>query len=48
MDKPVYRRILLKLSGEILAGQDGFGINPERADYLAKEVKSIYDLGLSI
>ena len=48
MDKPVYRRILLKLSGEILAGEDGFGINPERADYLAKEVKSIYDLGLSI
>ena len=48
MDKPVYRRILLKLSGEILAGKDGFGINPERADYLAKEVKSIYDLGLSI
>ena len=48
MAKPVYRRILLKLSGEILAGKDGFGITPERADYLAKEVKSIYDLGLSI
>ncbi len=48
MNNPVYRRVLLKLSGEILAGKKGFGIDPERADYLAREVKSIYDLGVSI
>ena len=48
MNNPVYRRVLLKLSGEILAGEKGFGIDPERADYLAQEVKSIYDLGISI
>ena len=48
MNNPVYRRVLLKLSGEVLAGEKGFGIDPERADYLAWEEKSIYDLGVSI
>ena len=48
MNNPVYRRVLLKLSGEVLAGEKGFGIDPERADYLAQEIKSIYDLGISI
>ena len=48
MAKPLYSRILLKLSGEILAGNKGFGIDPEKASYLANEVKSIYDLGTSI
>lgn len=48
MNNPVYRRVLLNLSGEILAGEKGFGIDPERADYLAREVKSIHDLGVSM
>jgi len=48
VSKPVYRRVLLKLSGEVLAGKQGFGIDPSRAEYLAEEVKSIYDLGISI
>ena len=48
MAKPLYSRILLKLSGEILAGDKGFGIDPEKASYLANEVKSIYNLGISI
>ncbi|MDP7037445.1 MAG: UMP kinase [Candidatus Marinimicrobia bacterium] len=48
MNKPVYRRVLLKLSGEALAGDKGFGIDPTRAEYLANEVKSIYELGVSI
>jgi uridylate kinase len=48
MAKPLYSRILLKLSGEILAGDKGFGIDPGKASYLANEVKSIYDLGTSI
>jgi uridylate kinase len=43
-----YKRILLKLSGEILAGKNGFGIDPEKASDLANEIKSIYDLGLDI
>jgi len=48
MSSPVFRRILLKLSGEVLAGELGFGINPKKATELAKEVKSIYDMGVSI
>jgi uridylate kinase len=43
-----YKRILLKLSGEVLAGKSGFGISPEKAFYLANEIKSIHELGLDI
>ena len=43
-----YKRILLKLSGEILAGKNGFGIDPEKASDLANEIKSIYELGIDI
>ena len=48
MEDPKYGRILLKLCGEILAGDKGFGIDPKKASYLAKEVKSIFDLGIEI
>ena len=48
MAEPAFRRVLLKLSGEILAGDEGFGIDPERASYLANEVKSIRDLGVEV
>ncbi len=48
MPEPVYRRVLLKLSGEVLAGDTGYGIDPVNASYLANEVKSIYDLGVGI
>ena len=43
-----YKRILLKLSGEILAGNSDFGIDPEKASYLANEIKSIHEIGLDI
>ena len=48
MAETAFRRVLLKLSGEILAGDAGFGIDPERASYLASEVKSIRDLGIGV
>ena len=48
MTPPIYRRVLLKLSGEVLAGEKGFGIDPIQADYLAEEIKSIYDLGIGV
>jgi uridylate kinase len=48
MSSPAFRRILLQLSGEVLAGEQGFGIDPKKATELAKEVKSIYDMGVSI
>jgi uridylate kinase len=48
MKEPIYRRVLLKLSGEILSGQKGFGIDPGKAHFLAQEVKSIHTLGVSV
>jgi len=48
MSSPAFRRILLKLSGEVLAGKQGFGIDPKKATELAYEVKSIYEMGVSI
>jgi len=48
MSDPLYRRVLLKLSGEILAGENGFGIDPEKASYLANEIKSVHNLGIDI
>ena len=48
MSKPIYGRILLKLSGEILAGDRGFGVDPSKANLLAQEIKSVADLGLEI
>lgn len=43
-----YQRILLKLSGEILAGNNGTGIDPPVVTYFAREIKSVYDLGVQI
>jgi len=48
MSNPVYKRVLLKLSGEVLAGEQGFGIDPNRASILANEIKSVHDLGVNI
>jgi uridylate kinase len=48
MSNPVYKRVLLKLSGEVLAGKQDFGIDPNRASILAQEIKSVHDLGVGI
>jgi uridylate kinase len=48
MVSPKYNRILLKLSGEALAGEGNFGISPIRAEELAATVKAIHDLGVEI
>lgn len=48
MSKSVYGRVLLKLSGEILAGERGFGVDPVKAKALADEVKSAKDLGVEV
>lgn len=46
--KPIYNRILLKISGEALAGKDGFGIDPLRAEDLAEHLQEVVDLGVEI
>lgn len=48
MAEPVYKRILLKLGGEALGGQGGFGIDPARAAEVAATVKDVYDLGVQV
>lgn len=48
MTTPVYKRILLKLGGEALAGPAGFGIDPTRAAEVAEIVKEVYDLGVQV
>jgi len=45
---PQYKRILLKLSGEALMGDQSFGVSPEVIKYVAEEVRSVFDLGLEI
>jgi uridylate kinase len=46
--RPVYKRVLLKISGEALAGSDKFGINEEMTRKVAKEIKQIHDLGVEV
>lgn len=46
--QPVYKRILLKLSGESLMGENSFGIDPIMVGRYAREIKSIVDLGVEV
>lgn len=48
MQKPKYTRVILKLSGEALAGNRGFGIDPETAVSIAEQVKEILSLGIQV
>jgi uridylate kinase len=43
-----YRRILLKMSGEALAGERGFGIEAQRLRYYAEEIRSVVQLGVQV
>ncbi len=43
-----YRKVLIKLSGEALAGDDKFGVNPEVTLDTAKQIKEISDLGVQV
>src|SRR6185295_12076527 len=46
--KAVYKRILLKLSGEALMGDQGFGIDPTTITRIAEEIKDVHDLDVQI
>ena len=48
MKEPIFRRILLKMSGEILAGEQGFGLDPDILASLALQVKSVADVGIGV
>lgn len=48
MREPKYKRIVLKISGEALAGSDGFGIKPPTIQEICKEIKEVHELGVEI
>jgi len=46
--RPLYRRIVLKLSGEALAGDQGYGIDPPVLDRVGAEIREVIDLGVQV
>ncbi len=48
MQRPRYKRILLKLSGEVLTGQAGFGIDPAVIQKIAQEIKEVKNLKVEV
>lgn len=48
MSEPKYKRILLKLSGEALAGDVGYGISPETISQIAAQVAEVHQMGVQI
>ena len=48
MATPTYRKVLLKLSGESLKSERGFGIDPGTIEFIASEVKGIAELGVRV
>jgi len=48
MPEPKYKRILLKLGGEALAGKGGFGIDPDKAEEVAAKIKVIRDIDVQV
>ena len=47
-NQPAYRRVLLKISGEALMGEQNFGIDVDIARAVAEEVKQVHDLGIQV
>jgi len=48
MSEPKYKRVMLKLSGESLAGTNGFGIDFSVAKRIAEEIKGLVDMGVEV
>ncbi|MEM9436411.1 MAG: UMP kinase [Pseudomonadota bacterium] len=46
--QPRFKRVLLKISGEALMGDQGFGLNPPTVERIANEIKGVHDLGVEI
>lgn len=46
--KPRYRRVLLKLSGEMMKGKESFGLDRASVLFISNEIKSVYDLGIGV
>lgn len=46
--KPIYKRVLIKISGEGLTGEEGFGISAPAVRKVAEQIKEIYDAGTEV
>jgi uridylate kinase len=47
-DNPKFKRVMLKISGEALMGDKGFGLNPPTVERIAREIKSVHAIGVEI
>jgi len=47
-EKPAFERVMLKISGEALMGDQGFGLHPPTVERIAREVKTVHDMGTEI
>lgn len=48
MNQPKYKRVMLKISGEALAGEKGFGLDQPTINAIAQKIKECYDMGVEI
>lgn len=48
MKSPAYKRVLLKLGGEIMLGDREYGVSPQAASDIAKQIKAIHDAGVEV
>jgi len=48
MSRPMFKRVILKLSGEALAGPKGFGLDPQVLDYIASQIEAVHHMGVQI
>ncbi len=48
MKRPIYKRILLKISGEVLTGEGGYGIDPSVIHQIAREIKEVRKLKVEV
>jgi uridylate kinase len=48
MSRPAYKRILLKISGEVLAGDQSFGLDAKMIEYIASEIAEVAALGVEV
>jgi uridylate kinase len=47
-ESPKFKRVMLKISGEALMGDKGFGLNPPTVERIAREIKSVHSIGVEI
>jgi uridylate kinase len=48
MSEPIFKRVLLKLSGEALQGDEGYGISPPILESIASQIKDVVELGIEL